>query len=189
LARRPLIGLLYQPRMIDDDECGAVGGMRIGRGNRSTRRKPAPVPLCPPQIPYNQTRAAVVGSRQLTASARARSHCCHNLHNKFLNDVSRSSWWTNDSYLFHNLFSLLCLRKTSPHDQSILYTVLTPIVLLRTSVHRLHISIPLFPFSAYFSILKMEAANSSETSVISYKIASPKTVIFKVNSFGLSYSS
>jgi hypothetical protein len=26
----------------DDDECGAVGGMRIGRGNRSTRRKPAP---------------------------------------------------------------------------------------------------------------------------------------------------
>jgi hypothetical protein len=24
----------------------------IGRGNRSTRRKPAPVPLCPPQTPY-----------------------------------------------------------------------------------------------------------------------------------------
>jgi hypothetical protein len=38
-----------QPRMIDD-ECGAVDGMRIGRGNRSTRRKPAPVSLCPPQI-------------------------------------------------------------------------------------------------------------------------------------------
>jgi hypothetical protein len=32
LVRRPLIGLLYQPRMIDDDDCGAVGGMRIGRG-------------------------------------------------------------------------------------------------------------------------------------------------------------
>jgi hypothetical protein len=30
--------------MIDDDDYGAVGGMRIGRGNRSTRRKPAPVP-------------------------------------------------------------------------------------------------------------------------------------------------
>jgi hypothetical protein len=38
------------PRMVDD-ECGVVGGMRIGRGNRSTRRKPAPVPLCPPQKP------------------------------------------------------------------------------------------------------------------------------------------
>jgi hypothetical protein len=32
LVRRPLIGLLYQPRAIYD-ECGAVGGMRIGRGN------------------------------------------------------------------------------------------------------------------------------------------------------------
>jgi hypothetical protein len=30
---RPLFGLLYQPQMIDEDECGAVGGMRIGRGS------------------------------------------------------------------------------------------------------------------------------------------------------------
>jgi hypothetical protein len=43
-------GLLYQPQMIHDDECGPVGGMRIGRGNRSTRRKPAPGPLCPPDL-------------------------------------------------------------------------------------------------------------------------------------------
>jgi hypothetical protein len=48
-------GLLYQLRMIDD-KCGAVGGMRIGKGNRSTWRKLAPVPLCPPQIPHDQTR-------------------------------------------------------------------------------------------------------------------------------------
>jgi hypothetical protein len=33
------------------NEYGAVGGMRIGREHRSTQRKPAPVPLCPPQIP------------------------------------------------------------------------------------------------------------------------------------------
>jgi hypothetical protein len=39
----------------DDNECGPVGGIRIGRGNRSTRRKPAPVPLCPPQIPHDLT--------------------------------------------------------------------------------------------------------------------------------------
>jgi hypothetical protein len=45
-------GLLYQPQMIDDGDCGAVGGMKIGRGNGSTRRKPAPEPLCPPQIPH-----------------------------------------------------------------------------------------------------------------------------------------
>jgi hypothetical protein len=76
LARQPLTGLLYQPRMIDD-ECGAVGGMRIDRGNQSTGRKPAPVPLCPPQIPHDltraRTRATAVGSRRLTDWAMVRS--------------------------------------------------------------------------------------------------------------------
>jgi hypothetical protein len=46
------------------DKLGAVDEMRIGRGNRSTRRKPAPVPLCPPQIPHDlaldRNRAAAV---------------------------------------------------------------------------------------------------------------------------------
>jgi hypothetical protein len=55
LARRPLFGLLYQPWMVEDDECGAVGGIRIGRGNRSTRRKPASVPVFSPEIPYELT--------------------------------------------------------------------------------------------------------------------------------------
>jgi hypothetical protein len=49
-------GLLYQPQMIDDGDCGAIGGMKIGRGNRRTRRKPAPVPICPQQIIYDLTR-------------------------------------------------------------------------------------------------------------------------------------
>jgi hypothetical protein len=31
--------------MMDDDECGAVSGM-LGRGNKNTWRKPAPLPLC-----------------------------------------------------------------------------------------------------------------------------------------------
>jgi hypothetical protein len=69
-------GLLYQPQMIDDGDCGASGEMKIGRGNRSTRRKPAPAPLCPPQIPHDQTRAltqaAAVGSQWLTTWAMAR---------------------------------------------------------------------------------------------------------------------
>jgi hypothetical protein len=54
-----------------DCEVGESGGIKIGRGNRSTRSKPAPVPLCPPQIPLDQTRArnraAAVGSQRLTA--------------------------------------------------------------------------------------------------------------------------
>jgi hypothetical protein len=57
--------------MADDGECGAVGGMRLGRGNRSTRRKPAPVPLCPLQIRHDLTwariRAAAVGNQLLAA--------------------------------------------------------------------------------------------------------------------------
>jgi hypothetical protein len=37
------------PCHYDDEE---IGGMMIGKGNRSTRRKPAPVPLYPPQKPH-----------------------------------------------------------------------------------------------------------------------------------------
>jgi hypothetical protein len=47
--------LSYQPQMIDDGDCGAIGGMNIARGNRNTRRKPGPATLCPPQILYDQT--------------------------------------------------------------------------------------------------------------------------------------
>jgi hypothetical protein len=57
LGTAATFGLLYQPQMIDDGDCGAIGGMKIARGNRSIRRKPAPAPLCPPQIAHDQTRA------------------------------------------------------------------------------------------------------------------------------------
>jgi hypothetical protein len=44
--------------------------MTIGRGNRSTERKPAAAPLFPPQIPVDQTlpptRAAAVGGKPET---------------------------------------------------------------------------------------------------------------------------
>jgi hypothetical protein len=50
--------------------------MRTGKGNRSTRRKLAPVQLYRPQIPHDLTQAgtrdAAVGSRRLTACAMAR---------------------------------------------------------------------------------------------------------------------
>jgi hypothetical protein len=45
-------------------ECGgAVGGMRIGRGIRTTLRKLAPVPLRRSQIPYEQNRGSNLGRR------------------------------------------------------------------------------------------------------------------------------
>jgi hypothetical protein len=65
LFLRPFIALLYQPWMIDSDDCGAIDGMNGWQG------KPKfPVPLCPPQIPHNmtsaRTRAAAMGSRRDT---------------------------------------------------------------------------------------------------------------------------
>jgi hypothetical protein len=44
--------------MTDDGDCEAIGGMKIGRENRSSRRKPALVQLCPPKIPHDLTPAA-----------------------------------------------------------------------------------------------------------------------------------
>jgi hypothetical protein len=61
-TNRPIV-----PAPGDDD--GEIGGM-IGRVNRSTRRNPAPVPLCPPQTPHaarTRIRAAAVGNQRLTA--------------------------------------------------------------------------------------------------------------------------
>jgi hypothetical protein len=37
------------------DYDGEFGGMKIGRGNRSIQRNPAPAPLCLPQTPLDQT--------------------------------------------------------------------------------------------------------------------------------------
>jgi hypothetical protein len=45
LGASTIIGVWYQPRMMDDDECGAIGGM-IGRGNGNFQRKPALMPRC-----------------------------------------------------------------------------------------------------------------------------------------------
>jgi hypothetical protein len=52
-----------------DYDDGEIGGV-IGRVNRSTRRKPAPMLLCPPQTPLaaqTQIRLAAVGSQRLNA--------------------------------------------------------------------------------------------------------------------------
>jgi hypothetical protein len=52
-----------------DYDDGEFGGM-IDSGNKSTRRKPAPVPPCLPQTPHaarTRNRAAAVGIQRLTA--------------------------------------------------------------------------------------------------------------------------
>jgi hypothetical protein len=62
--------------MISDGDCGEIGGMKIGTGNRNTRRKPTSAPLRSPQLPHDysrvRTRAAEVESQGLAAWAMAR---------------------------------------------------------------------------------------------------------------------
>jgi hypothetical protein len=57
--------------MMDDGDCGAIGGMTIGRGRQSTWRKPAQFHFVHQKIPHDltqtQTQATMVGSQQLTA--------------------------------------------------------------------------------------------------------------------------
>jgi hypothetical protein len=63
-TNRPIV------QALGDYDDGEIGGMMIGRGNRSARRKPAPVPLCPSQTSHaawTRTGDAAVGSQRLTA--------------------------------------------------------------------------------------------------------------------------
>jgi hypothetical protein len=51
------------------DKYRAVSRMRIRKGKRRTRRKPAPVPICPSQIPrdltWDRNQAVALGSWRL----------------------------------------------------------------------------------------------------------------------------
>jgi hypothetical protein len=66
----------------DDDECESVGGMRIGKGNQSDRREPAPAPLCPPQIPHDLTLARTRAANRLSYGA-ANCDAKFSLHLKY----------------------------------------------------------------------------------------------------------
>jgi hypothetical protein len=103
-------GLLYKPQMINEDDCGAIGGMKIGRENRSTRRKPAPAPLCPPQIPHEQTRDRTPGRSGGKPAINCLSYGAaiyvrlYNIFNVF----------TTDCFLLNNIniSDLLCHKAT-----------------------------------------------------------------------------
>jgi hypothetical protein len=62
----PFLLSLYSVENRVINEYGAVGGMRIGRGNRSTQKKPALIAICTPQtshaLTWNRIWAAAVGS-------------------------------------------------------------------------------------------------------------------------------
>jgi hypothetical protein len=74
LVRRPLIGLLYQHRMVC--EYGGIWWNENWQGKPKYSEETAPVTFRPPQIPddltWHRTLITAVGSRRLTAWANAR---------------------------------------------------------------------------------------------------------------------
>jgi hypothetical protein len=96
--------------------------MRIFRGNRSTRSKPAPVPLCPPQISHELTwvwtRAAAVRSRRLTAWAMVRPLCsscklCNSLHKGSSTRQNRAAGCLQDARLCKVLVMCFTVKLTT----------------------------------------------------------------------------
>jgi hypothetical protein len=78
--------------MIDEDDRGAIGGMKIGRGNRNTRRNLPQSHFVHHKShitrPGLEPRAAAVGSQRLTAWAMARP-LNHRLLPRYYDDVPR----------------------------------------------------------------------------------------------------
>jgi hypothetical protein len=94
-------GLLYQPQIIDDADCGAIDEIKIGAGNRSTRRKPAQAQLCPPQIPYDLgsnsgRRGGKTATNRLSYGAAVyQSYNIYKL-NGYVSPESRPPLWSSD---------------------------------------------------------------------------------------------
>jgi hypothetical protein len=119
----------------------------IGRGNRSTRRKPAPVPLCPPQNPHaarTRTRAVAVGSQCLTAELR---------HGLLLNLQVMVRKRLSASFLVCNLIFL-----KQWNFKIVVFLDMTPFILVNIYLN-------------HSSTLQMEAVSFSEMSVNIYQVA------------------
>jgi hypothetical protein len=114
-----------------DCEDGEFNGMKIGRGNRSTRRNPPPTPLCPPQIPLDQTRSrtrpTAVGTQRLTAWTMERPKNCyciiihyvHLLHVSIQLDHHQGIFFVKFTVCYWILF--LCISNVDPYWQSLIW--------------------------------------------------------------------
>jgi hypothetical protein len=92
--------------MIDyDDECGAVDGMRIGRGKRSTWRKPEPVTICPQQLPHDLTwdRTRLSAVETVTSSILLFEKIIAHMINKFCGKLCSMELFHEPRHLEINL--------------------------------------------------------------------------------------
>jgi hypothetical protein len=171
LVLRPLFCLLYQLQMIDDD-CGADGEMRIDRGNRRTRRKPALVPLCLPQISHDltrsRTRASVVRRRRLTAWTMARPFP------EFISDLPSKRnlqlpWNTKAHCLFHKSLPLFRMLSKIKHSHS------RKSNLLQTHFNNILSSMSRFLSSRFLVIVSNVEKLTKESIKTCFRVVPPKS--------------
>jgi hypothetical protein len=97
------------------NECGAVGGMRIGRGNRRTRGKTRAVPLCPLEIPHDlnwdRTRAGRPATYRLNYCTTFYSYHHHYHHHCLPYNYCRL-YWSNSVHVRFEVFTAVTVKNT-----------------------------------------------------------------------------
>jgi hypothetical protein len=117
LGTAATISLLYQPQMIDDDDCGEIGGMNIGRGKRSTRRKPTPTATLPTTNPTWSDPGLNPGRRGVKPATNRLSY----------GTASRSPYFTHQviaTLSLGNLYRISVMRKPNHMARNINRTLL-----------------------------------------------------------------
>jgi hypothetical protein len=136
-------GLLYQPQMIGEGDCG--GGMKIGRGNRSTRIKTCPSATLSTTNPTWLDPGSKPGRRggkpatnRLSYGAAFIDSTCRNMTNVQLVDVEipRIFCETTVDFLRMNTHAYCCLQKQAPNID--LRTVKSQSESLNTYIKRIY---------------------------------------------------
>jgi hypothetical protein len=116
----------------------AICGMKIARGYRSTRRKPVPAPLCPPQIPHDptraRTRAVAVGSQRLTAWAMARPRPLYSLAVSMENVCCWRVSMENGCCLRVSMEIVCCLRSNDLVSKSLQFPFAYPWLVFKNRI-------------------------------------------------------
>jgi hypothetical protein len=94
----PLVAAVQRHSLIPSKSImESQGGVIVTGESRRTRRKPVPVPQCPPQIPHGPTQARILASavrgRQLSAWAMARPLLGAVSFDPYRTNFVRSSYW------------------------------------------------------------------------------------------------
>jgi hypothetical protein len=158
-------GVFYQPQMIDDGDCGAMGGMKVGRVHWSTWRKPVPVSLCPPQIPHDQTwartRAACSGKPANNHLSLEQKGCCILLLPVSLIGKAMQHYRTcHYNSCFITLCSVICKRQHSIARCTVLIDIFSKNSLMGNSSNDIYVCL-----QCGQSCSQLMKTNNSQTSI------------------------